>query len=85
MSNLSIRVEDKVKSQAERVFSDIGMSTSTAINIFLKQVIRCNGIPFQIVADPFYSAENQARLAISKQQMEKYGGTVHDLIETDHD
>jgi DNA-damage-inducible protein J len=84
MSNLSIRVEDNVKTQAEKVFSDVGMSMSTAVNIFLKQVIRCNGIPFPIVADPFYSAENQARLAIAKERMEKYGGTVHDLIETDN-
>lgn len=76
MASLCIRVDDKVKAEAEKVFSDLGMSTSTAINIFLKQVIRCNGIPFPIVADPFYSAENQARLAISKQQMEKYGAVT---------
>ncbi len=76
MASLCIRVDDKVKAEAEKVFSDLGMSTSTAINIFLKQVIRCNGIPFPVVADPFYSAENQARLAISKQQMEKYGAVT---------
>ncbi len=76
MASLCIRVDDKVKAEAEKVFSDLGMSTSTAINIFLKQVIRCNGIPFPVVADSFYSAENQARLAISKQQMEKYGAVT---------
>ena len=31
--------------------------------------------------DPFYSEENQARLLISKERMEKTGGTVHELIE----
>ncbi len=83
MASLCIRVDDKVKAEAEKVFSNLGMSTSTAINIFLKQVIRCNGIPFPVVADPFYSSENQARLAISKQQMEKSGGTPHELIKTE--
>ncbi|WP_346064848.1 hypothetical protein [Lacrimispora amygdalina] len=29
------------------------MNTSTAINIFLKQVIRSDGIPFTVQADPF--------------------------------
>lgn len=33
--------------------------------------------------DPFYSAKNQARLLLSKKQMEETGGTVHDLIEVD--
>ena len=82
MANLSIRVEDSVKTQAEKVLSDVGLSMSAAINVFLKQVIRCNGIPFPIVADPFYSVENQARLLAAKKRMEKYGGTVHDTIPT---
>ncbi len=83
MASLCIRVDDKVKSEAEKVFSDLGMSTSTAINIFLKQVIRCNGIPFPVVADPFYSAENQTRLTLSKEQMEKSGGTTREVIKTE--
>lgn len=32
-------------------------------------------------SDPFFSAENQARLRIAKERMERVGGTVHDLIE----
>lgn len=32
-------------------------------------------------ADPFYSAENQHRSLVSKERMEKNGGTVHELIE----
>ena len=83
MASLCIRVDDKVKAEAEKVFSDLGMSTSTAINIFLKQVIRCNGIPFPVVADSFYSAENQIRLTLSKEQMEKSGGTTREVIKTE--
>lgn len=83
MASLCIRVDDKVKAEAEKVFSDLGMSTSTAINIFLKQVIRCNGIPFPVVADPFYSAENQICLTLSKEQMEKSGGTTREVIKTE--
>lgn len=85
MANLNIRVDDALKKQAETVFSDLGITLSAATTMFLKQVVRCNGIPFELRADPFYSAENQARLLTSKERMEKTGGTVHDLIEVDDD
>ena len=85
MTNLNIRVDDALKSQAEMVLADLGMNMSTAVNVFLRQVVRCNGIPFALQADPFYSAENQRRLMAAKQRMEKSGGKVHDLIEVADD
>lgn len=53
MGQISLRVENELKSDAERVFDEIGMSMSTAITIFLKRVVRENGIPFDVSADPF--------------------------------
>lgn len=85
MANLNIRVDDTLKQQAELIFSDLGISLSAATTMFLKQVVRYNGIPFELRADPFYSAENQERLLKSKERMEKTGGTVHDLIEVNDD
>lgn len=85
MANLNIRVDDTLKKQAEIIFSDIGISLSAATTIFLKQVVRHNGIPFELRADPFYSAENQARLLAAKERMESTGGIVHELIEVDDD
>lgn len=85
MANLNIRVDDTLKKQAETIFADLGISLSAATTMFLKQVVRCNGIPFELRADPFYSAENQVRLLVAKERMEKNGGTVHELIEVDDD
>lgn len=85
MANLNIRIDDNLKKQAEIVVSDLGLTLSSATTLFLKQVIRCNGIPFELKADPFYSAENQARLLAAKAQIEDKGGTIHELIEVDDD
>lgn len=85
MANLNIRVDDILKQQAELIFSDLGISLSAATTMFLKQVVRYNGIPFELRANPFYSAENQNRLLISKERMKKNGGTIHELIEVDDD
>lgn len=58
MAQISLRVDDEVKRSAEKILDDIGLSMSTAINIFLKTVVRENRIPFELSADPFYSREN---------------------------
>lgn len=47
MTTVSFRTEKLLKEKAEAVFSDLGVSTSAAINMFLKQVVRERGLPFR--------------------------------------
>ncbi len=75
MAQISLRIEDDVKKMAEQACADIGMSLSTAINIYLKKLGREKRIPFEVSVDPFYSQENMARLKESIAQMEATGGT----------
>lgn len=44
----SISIDADVKAQAQALFADFGLDLSTAINIFLRQSIRENCIPFSI-------------------------------------
>ncbi|MDO4327446.1 MAG: type II toxin-antitoxin system RelB/DinJ family antitoxin [bacterium] len=83
MANLNIRVDDTLKQEAELIFSDLGITLSAATTIFLKQVVRCNGIPFELRADPFYSAENQRHLKKAIADLESGKGHVHELIEVE--
>ena len=50
-TNLNIRIDKNVKETSEKVFEDLGLNMTTAINMFLRQVIRVNGIPFEIKGD----------------------------------
>ncbi len=79
MAQINMRIEDEVKKKAEQVCADIGMSLSTAINIYLKKLGRENRIPFEVAVDPFYSQENMVRLKNSVAQMETTGGTIHEV------
>lgn len=79
MAQISLRIEDDVKKKAEEVCADIGVSLSTAINIYLKKLGREKRIPFEVSVDPFYSKENMDRLRDSVAQMESTGGTVHEV------
>jgi len=74
MANVNIRVEDSVKKNAENILAELGMSLSTATNVFYRHVVRCGGIPFDLrISDPFYSAENQSRL---RKTIENYASGV---------
>ncbi|MFR4987040.1 MAG: type II toxin-antitoxin system RelB/DinJ family antitoxin [Lachnospirales bacterium] len=48
MKTINIKVDDDTKIKSEKIFKELGLSTSSAINIFLKKVINCNGIPFEL-------------------------------------
>lgn len=47
-SAINIQVDSETKKQATEILNDLGLSMSTAINLFLKQVIKRDGIPFEI-------------------------------------
>ena len=47
-TNINVRVDSDLKSQAEDLFSDLGLNMSTAINIFLKSAVSHDGIPFEV-------------------------------------
>lgn len=80
MAQINIRIDDDVKKNAEQVCADIGMSISTAINIYLKKLGREKRIPFDVSADPFYSDENMKRLKKSIADLNAGKGTVHEII-----
>ena len=50
-TNLNIRTEKEVKDRAERIFSELGLNMTSAINIFLRTTIRENGLPFALKLD----------------------------------
>ena len=45
-TTMNIRIDKSIKESAKQVFNDLGLDLSTAVNIFFRQVIRENGIPF---------------------------------------
>lgn len=46
-SNVAARVEPEIKEKAESILSSLGISASNGINMFYRQVILWNGLPFR--------------------------------------
>jgi DNA-damage-inducible protein J len=46
-TKIAVRTDSQVKQQAQEVFQNLGMDMSTAVNLFLKQSIVEQRLPFQ--------------------------------------
>ena len=60
MSTISVRLDSNDKHLFEEFCNDVGMSISTAVSMFVKNVIANQKLPFSVERDPFYSEENKA-------------------------
>jgi DNA-damage-inducible protein J len=45
---MNLRVDANLKNSAEKVVSDLGLSMSAAVVLFLKAVVREKGLPFDV-------------------------------------
>ena len=62
MSTISVRLDSNDKHLFEEFCNGVGMSISTAVSMFVKNVITNQKLPFAVERDPFYSKENMERL-----------------------
>ena len=51
-TNFTIRLDTRVKADAEKLFNDLGMTLSGAFNIFLHQALLVQGLPFAVRKEP---------------------------------
>lgn len=71
-TTLSVRMDAELKKQLDALCDDVGMTTSTAINMFAKAFVRERRLPFEVVAsDLFYFEANMKHLQRSIKQLEE--------------
>lgn len=77
-TNLNIRIDKNVKESSEKVFDELGLNMTTAINMFLRQVIRVGGIPFEIKCDIPNKEAIEESIKIANDRSKGYT-TIEDL------
>lgn len=70
--NMSIRMDTELKKQADAMLSDMGLNMTTAMNMFLRQVVRQGKIPFEIATD----IPNAETLAAIKEMDDMISGKI---------
>ena len=53
VATITVRVEDKVKKEAEIILSDIGINVTTLFNACLKALVREQKVPFELVSSEY--------------------------------
>ena len=87
-TDLHIRIDSDLKSEAEAVFEDLGVSPANAVSIFYKQVVMQGGIPFQVVKhyrnapDLNMMTETELQNELKKGVDDYKAGCVHTVEET---
>ena len=87
MGNVStnIKIDSELKKQAQELFNEMGLTLTSAVNLFLSQAVREKAIPFKIamVDENGSTATEVAELKRRINDLEQNNGTVHDIIEVD--
>ena len=68
---VNVRMDEDVKKEMEKTCKELGMTMSTAFNIFARKMSREKRIPFEVSIDPFYSENNILVLKDSIKELEK--------------
>ena len=53
---IQVRVDDSLKNNATKVFSNLGIDISTAVRMFLTRAIQVEGIPFPTSNENYYDS-----------------------------
>ena len=61
-ADIHVRTDPETKAGAERLFSTFGITTSDAVNMFLRQSLLVGGLPFELRWPPRYNAETEAAI-----------------------
>ncbi|PIQ79987.1 type II toxin-antitoxin system antitoxin, RelB/DinJ family [Candidatus Peregrinibacteria bacterium CG11_big_fil_rev_8_21_14_0_20_41_10] len=51
MPKIQIRIDEKTKNSAKKVLDKLGLDMTSAITVYLKQIVTHNGIPFPLITE----------------------------------
>lgn len=88
MATFSIRMDEDLKKEFDKVCSELGMSSSTAFNIFAKKVVKEKQIPFPVSTNTttsFYSHQNTASSGFKAMDEPIYNGDYPSLFNRFHE
>ncbi len=70
-ANITFRIDSDVKAEMSAICAQLGMTTSTAFNIFAKAFVRAKGMPFVVtIQEPMISISKEAMLNETDQLLE---------------
>ena len=79
-SNMTFRIDTDVKQQMAAICKELGMSTSTAFNLFANAFVRAKGMPFPVTIQTSRESDT-----LSAEQMAKDAGQILEEFASDYE
>jgi len=77
-TNINIKVDSDILKQAQIIFDELGIDLSTAINLFLIEVVKENGLPFDVPNDKTMAAIKEGNRIATDKKVKGYK-TIEEL------
>lgn len=84
MSTIQVRIDEKTKKSAKKILDKLGLDFSSAIKIYMHQIVTTEGIPFKILTENGLTRDQELTLLKSIEEAER-GINVEAALETDED
>ena len=73
MSTIQVRIDQKTKKAAKKVFADMGLDLSSGVKVYLNRVVKDKGIPFVVRTENGYTPEQEQQLIKETEWAKKHG------------
>ena len=80
MSTIQVRIDEKTKKQAKKVLDRIGMDMSSAVKVYLKQIVVTQGIPFPLLTENGLTVQQEQEILKASEEA-KRGVNVSEVFE----
>ncbi len=81
MSTIQVRTDGKLKKRVQKVLKDIGLDLSSAINLYLRQIVITESIPFPIRTENGFTPEQERKILREAEEAVKHGKRYHSAKE----
>lgn len=72
-ANMTFRMDSRVKAQMGEICAQLGMTTSTAFNLFANAFVRSGGMPFPLrIGEPHVSVSREKMLTDADKVLEDF-------------
>jgi len=73
MTTIQVRIDEKTKAKARKVFHKMGLDVSSGIKLYLNRVIEDETIPFVVRTENGYTPEEEHRMIREAAYIKKHG------------
>ena len=81
-TNITMRIDEELKAQAEELFADLGLNMTSAFTVFVKQAVREQPIPFMLSRESVNAETLEAMEEVKQmKQHPEFGKSYTDIDE----